>query len=86
MYLNKDIIRKIPYFMHEDREFVSHIVSLLKPQFYHPGNFLYKEGEVALDMFFLVKGRVEIVVDAGTSSETLYAVSDFPSSVPLFSR
>lgn len=42
LFLNMDIIQKIPYFLHKDREFVTHVVSLLKPQFYHPQNWLYQ--------------------------------------------
>ncbi len=60
-FLNADIIKGVPYFVNKDKDFVLHIVSLLRPIFVGPGENLYSEGEVALEMFFLVKGVVEIV-------------------------
>ena len=62
-FLNADIIKGVPYFLNKNKDFVLHIVSLLAPLFVGPGETLYSEGEVALEMFFLVKGVVEIVAD-----------------------
>lgn len=74
LFINMDIIRRVPYFFHKDREFVTLLVSLLRPQFVYPGAFLYSEGETASEMFFLIKGQVEIVSAADTPDEHRYAL------------
>ncbi|KAA0160673.1 hypothetical protein FNF28_05372 [Cafeteria roenbergensis] len=74
LFINMDIIRRVPYFFHKDREFVTLLVSLLRPQFVYPGAFLYREGEMATEMFFLIKGQIEILSGADAAEEHRYAL------------
>jgi CRP-like cAMP-binding protein len=74
LFINMDIIKRVPYFFHKDREFVTLLVSLLQPQYVHPGVYLYREGEVAAEMYFLIKGQVEIVANTDEGGEVQYAM------------
>jgi hypothetical protein len=40
-HLNADVIRSVPYFVNKDPDFVLQIVSLLKPLYATPSEFLY---------------------------------------------
>lgn len=98
-HLNADIIRTVPYFMNKDTDFVLHVVSLLRPQYAAPGEFLYFEvtcvlsqcacaalvvsccvclqGDVAWEMFFLLKGTVELLTGVGDpNKEAVTAVME----------
>jgi len=62
LYLNRDIVRKMRFFHHQPETFVSHVLSLMNMQFYVPGDMIYTMGDDAKEMFFLVRGNMEVVV------------------------
>lgn len=71
MHLNKDIIRKIPFFEAQSDGFISFVMSIMSPMFCVPRDFIFQQGEIGLEMYFLVKGRVEVVQGSGEDEAIL---------------
>ena len=47
-------------------------MSLMKSELCVPGDYFFREGESGANLYFLVDGIAEVVVDAGTAAEALY--------------
>ena len=56
------IIKDLQFFSGKGRSFVLHFMPLFKPLKHSNGAYLYKEGEYADEMFFISKGRVNLVL------------------------
>ena len=69
MHVNGDVVSKIKFFDGMDPHFVSYVVSQMKPQVYSPNQWICIEGEVGVEMFFLVDGIVECIINRGTPQE-----------------
>ncbi len=86
LHLNKDIIEKVPMFRGAPDEFIRQIVLNLKPVLYTPGDFIFRKGEIGDQMYFISRGRVEIVSEDGqTVFATLGDGSFFGEIALLFS-
>ncbi len=70
LFLNKDIIEKVPIFQGANDDLVQQIVMNLRPVVYTPGDYVFRKGEVGDNMFFISRGAVEVVSDDGG---TVYA-------------
>ncbi|MBN1648930.1 MAG: cyclic nucleotide-binding domain-containing protein [Spirochaetales bacterium] len=69
LYLNKEIIEKVPIFEGASDEFMREIIMNLTPVVYTPGDAIVKAGEVGYDMFFISKGSLDVL---SADEETLY--------------
>ncbi|OQR94171.1 cyclic nucleotide-binding protein [Achlya hypogyna] len=74
LYLNRDVVSKIPFFARQDDACISYLMSILYPECCTPGEYVFHEGEYGRHMYFLVKGTVEVLINAGTPSELLCKV------------
>ena len=70
LFLNKDIIEKVPIFEGASDEFIKETIMNLVPVVYTPGDYIVTAGEVGYNMFFISKGSVDVVSADGT---TIYA-------------
>jgi len=70
LFLNKDIIEKVPIFEGASEEFIKETIMNLKPVVYTPGDYIVTAGELGFDMFFISKGNVDVVSADGS---TVYA-------------
>ena len=70
LFLNKDIIEKVPIFEGASDEFIKETIMNLVPVVFTPGDYIVTAGEVGYDMFFISKGSVDVVSADGT---TVYA-------------
>ena len=71
LFLNKDIIEKVPLFEGASEEFIKESIMSLKPVVYTPGDYIVTAGELGFDMFFISKGSVDVVSADGS---TVYAI------------
>ena len=62
MFLNREVIAKVPLFREADELFLRQVVGLLKPVVFLPGDNIMREGEHADCMYFLSDGDVEVFV------------------------
>jgi CRP-like cAMP-binding protein len=70
LFLNKDIIEKVPIFEGASEEFIKETIMNLKPVVFTPGDYIVTAGELGFDMFFISKGSVDVVSADGS---TVYA-------------
>jgi hypothetical protein len=59
--MHQGAIKSIYFFQKKDPVFISTIVPFLQNMFIAKGQFVYKEGEYADEMYFVTKGRVSYV-------------------------
>ncbi len=86
LHLNKEIIEKVPMFHGAPDDLIRQIVLNLKPVLYTPGDFIFRKGEIGDQMFFISRGKVEIVSEDGaTVFATLSDGSFFGEIALLFS-
>ena len=50
--------KKIEFFINHEQAFVASIVPLLQPIFIQENEAIYKEGEIADEIYFIIKGRI----------------------------
>ncbi|GBG31530.1 Potassium voltage-gated channel protein eag [Hondaea fermentalgiana] len=66
MFLTKDVLRNIHIFKDiKNPSFMSAIVTMLKPFSAAPGDFVIREGDLALEMYLIVRGTVEVLASNG---------------------
>jgi len=66
MFLTKDVLMNVHIFKGvENPSFMAAIVTMLKPFSAAPGDFIVRQGDVALEMYLVVRGTVEIISDDG---------------------
>lgn len=72
LFLNKEIIEKVPIFEGASQEFIKETILNLRPVVFTPGDYIVTAGEVGYDMFFISKGTVDVVsADGSTTYATL---------------
>ncbi|KAG9402212.1 Potassium voltage-gated channel sub H member 5 [Aphanomyces cochlioides] len=69
LHLNRDVVSKISFFSHQDDACISYLMGILYQECCTPGEYIFYEGEYGRHMYFLVKGTVEVVINAGTAKE-----------------
>jgi len=86
LHLNRDIIEKVPMFKGAPDDLIRQIVLNLKPVLYTPGDYIFRKGEMGDQMYFISRGKVEIVSEDGaTVFATLSDGSFFGEIALLFS-
>lgn len=70
LHLNREIIEKVPMFRGAPDELVRQIVLNLRPQLFTPGDYVFRKGELGDQMYFISRGKVEVVSEDG---KTVYA-------------
>ena len=76
LFVNRDVIAKVPLFREADELFLRQVVGLLKPVVFLPGDNIMLEGEHADCMYFLSAGDVDVLVQ-GVARASLGAGSFF---------
>ena len=66
LYLNQDIIEKVPIFEQASPEFIKEVIMHLKPLVFTPGDYIVTAGELGDEMYFISKGSVDVVSPDGT--------------------
>lgn len=61
IFLHADVLEKVPLFKGASDGFIREIVMQLRPAMFTPGDFIFREGEVGHNMYFISKGSVEII-------------------------
>ncbi len=70
LYLNKEIIEKVPIFEKASDDLIRDIIMNLQPVVFTPGDYIVTAGELGFDMFFISKGSVDVV---SADEKTVYA-------------
>ena len=65
VYVNGEIVPKVPFFAHCSSGFIKAVVAHLKPHMFAPGDWIVREGDAGSDMFFISRGSVIISSSTG---------------------
>lgn len=65
VYVNGEIVPKVPFFAHCTPGFIKAIVAHLKPHMFAPGDWIMREGDAGAEMFFISRGSVIISSSTG---------------------
>ena len=60
LFMNHDIIRKVPLFQEASESFTNSLVELLQSHIYVKGDVIVKKGEIGEEMYFLRSGQVGV--------------------------
>jgi glucose-6-phosphate 1-dehydrogenase len=83
--VNRGVVEQVPLFQACDAIFQHNIAMVLKPDVYEPGDFIIRMGELGQEMYFLVKGEVDVIDADGRVINTLGAGSFFGETALLLS-
>lgn len=70
LFLNKDIIEKVPIFESASEDLIKDVVMNMEPVVFTPGDYIVRAGEVGFDMYFISGGRVDVI---SADEKTRYA-------------
>ena len=57
--LVRSTLEKVNIFSGADQGFISFLLACLQPQFFVPGQYIYRAGEMGNELFLIHKGQVE---------------------------
>ena len=77
LQLNRRIIETVPMFEGASNAFVRDLVSNLKACVFTPGDYVVTYGEMGAEMFFIHRGRVQVVGEDGTTVYATLTEGDF---------
>lgn len=60
LFLNREVIQKVPLFEGCDNNLISALVLRMKPQIYSPGDLVVRKDEIGHEMYFISRGTVEV--------------------------
>ncbi len=83
--VNRSVIETVPLFQACDAIFQHNIAMTLKPNVCAPGELIITKGDVGQEMYFLVKGEVDVLDGAGKVIGTLGPGSFFGETALLLS-
>jgi CRP-like cAMP-binding protein len=63
LFLNRNILERVPYFSDADELFIREIVRVMELLVFLPGDYIIRQGEYGEAMYFLSAGEVEVIID-----------------------
>jgi voltage-gated potassium channel len=71
--LNREIVLRVPLFKAcaDNQDFLTELVKCLQPKVFLPKTFVVKTGEIGANMYFVVRGELNVVNDEGEIVHTL---------------
>lgn len=86
LFLNRDILKKVPFFRGASDDFIEAIALEMHPAIFVPGDFVMKAGELGDAMYFISQGMVEVVSSDGQTVYATLAAGDFFGEIALLFR
>lgn len=83
VYLNKEIIEKVPIFKGASNAFIKEIILHLEPVVFTPGDYIVRKGDMGFDMFFISKGSVDVVSEDGKITYATLSSGQFFGEIAL---
>jgi hypothetical protein len=68
LHLTRDLLEKVPLFLHCTAALRNALLMALKPQIFGPGVYVIREGEVGNEIYFISRGTVAITSEEGHKS------------------
>lgn len=83
IYLNSDLVRKVPILQNASDDLISKIILNLVPVVYMKGDFIFKKGDTGHHLYFISKGQVEILAEDGITSYGVLSEGSFFGEIAL---
>ncbi|MDH3252717.1 MAG: cyclic nucleotide-binding domain-containing protein [Ignavibacteria bacterium] len=83
LFLKRDVIGKVPFLKGASDELVREIALQMRPVVYMPGDVVFKAGEKATEMYFVSRGRLEVLAKDGVTVYTTLKDGDFFGEIAL---
>jgi voltage-gated potassium channel len=86
LHLKREIIEKVPLFQDAGDDFIKEIALEIKPVVYLPGDVVVQAGERGDDMFFVSRGKLEVLSKDGQTVLSTLKDGDFFGEIALVLR
>ena len=83
LFLNQDIIEKVPIFKNADKELIRDGILNLKPVIYTPGDPVVTYGEIGYEMYFISRGELEVTNEDGSITYATLTTGQFFGEIAL---
>ena len=83
LFLNKNIIAKVPFFQKADIAFIKDIILNLKPVICTPGERIVTHGEIGYEMYFISRGEVAVRNETETVTYATLSTGQFFGEIAL---
>lgn len=84
--VNRDVLEKVPLFQTCSPVFLHSLALMLKPDVFAPGDFIIRKGGTGSEMFFIVRGEVDVLADGDKVVGTLREGDFFGETALLLSQ
>ncbi|KAJ3362223.1 Kinesin-like protein kif27 [Allomyces arbusculus] len=84
--INGHIISKVPLFQDTEIGFMRMLALALQPVLFLPNEYVVKKGDIGSEMFFIHKGRVDVVSEDGSQVFAFMHEGSFFGEIAFFSR
>jgi hypothetical protein len=84
LFLKREILEKIPLFKGIDDRFLREMSLHLRPLIFIPGDYVFKEGDKGNEMFFVIRGKLEVISESETKTKNTLSDGDFFGEIALF--
>ena len=84
LFLKRDIIENVPLFKGASEEFIRDIALQMRPVIFMPGDFIFRAGEPGHDMYFVSRGKLEVLSEDGKTIYNTLREGDMVGEIALF--
>ncbi|MBI2361398.1 MAG: cyclic nucleotide-binding domain-containing protein [Deltaproteobacteria bacterium] len=86
LFLNRDILQKVPLFGGASDDFIKAIALEMRPMIFMPGDYVMRAGDPGEEMYFISRGTVEVVSAEGDVVYATLTTGDFFGEIALLLR
>lgn len=83
LFLIRDILVKVPMFQGAEESFLKEIALELRPVVFTPGDFVFREGDPGNEMYFISRGRLDVLSGDGSILFKTLGEGDFFGEIAL---
>jgi len=83
LHVAHELVAKVPLFHHCSHTLRNVLLLSLRAQTYAPGSYIVREGEVGREIFFISRGRMEIITKEGEKADSVLEDGDYFGDLSL---
>ena len=72
LWIYRKYIEKLPFFKNQNGHFITFVCPLLVPHILPENEIIYREGDLINGIYFLVSGKVGMILDVITKQHVFY--------------
>jgi Ion transport protein/Cyclic nucleotide-binding domain len=83
LHVTHELVAKVPLFHHCSPTLRNVLLLSLHAQTYAPGGYIVREGEIGREIFFISRGRMEIITEGGDNAHGVFEDGDYFGDLSL---